>query len=72
MWIAWFATNACPVETGAHDVRAPRRGAAGLAKTQAEGRNWIDSEQSRRKLGQSNAKRQRERIEWELTHEKPY
>ncbi len=60
-----------PGERERHNVGFVAAGAAGLAKMQAEGRNWMDSEQSRRKLGQSNAKRQRERIEWELTHEKP-
>lgn len=66
-----FCDDCLPDERERHNAGFVAAGAAGLAKMQAEGRNWMDSEQSRRKLGQSNAKRQRERIEWERTHERP-
>jgi hypothetical protein len=37
----------------------------------AEGRDPMDSAEARRKLGEANAQRHREKVEWERTHEKP-
>ena len=46
-------------------------GVAALAKMRAEGREPWDSEEARRKLGEANARRRREEIEWDRTHDKP-
>ena len=44
---------------------------AALAKMRADGRDPMDSAETRRKLGEANARRRREEIEWDRTHEKP-
>jgi hypothetical protein len=46
-------------------------GVAALAKMRAEGREPMDSDGARRKLGEANARRRREEIEWDRTHDKP-
>ena len=44
---------------------------AALAKMRAEGREPMDGDGARRKLGEANARRRQEEIEWDRTHEKP-
>jgi hypothetical protein len=46
-------------------------GVAALAKMRAEGRDPMDNAEARRKLGEANARRRREEIEWDRTHDKP-
>ena len=64
------ATIACPTNASSLE-RVHGGGQAALRKMRAEGRDPMDSEEARHKLGEANARRRREESEWDRTHEKP-
>jgi CRISPR-associated endonuclease Cas1 len=66
-----FCDDCLPEERRQHNARFSAAGVDGLARMRAEGRDPMDSEGARRKLGDANAKRRREEVEWDRAHEKP-
>ncbi len=66
-----FCDDCLPEERRRLNGKFITASAAGLARMHAEGRNPMNSEQGRRKLGEANARRRREEVEWDRTHEKP-
>ncbi len=66
-----FCDDCLPSEERMNAAKFTNAGQAALRRMRAEGRDPMDSEEARRKLGEANAKRRREEIEWNRTHEKP-
>jgi hypothetical protein len=66
-----FCDDCLPDERRQLEMSFSAAGVAALAKMRAEGREPMDSAGARRKLGEANARRRREEIEWNRTHEKP-
>jgi hypothetical protein len=66
-----FCDDCLPDERRQLEMSFSAAGVAALAKMRAEGREPMDSAGARRKLGDANARRRREEIEWDRTHDKP-
>ena len=66
-----FCDDCLPEERRRLNAKFLAASAAGLAKMHAEGRNPMHSEEGRRRLGESNARRGREAAEWDRVHDKP-
>ena len=66
-----FCDDCLPEERRQLEIGFTAAGQAALTKMRAEGRDPLDSTEGRRKLGEANARRRREEIEWDRTHDKP-
>ena len=66
-----YCDECLPDEYREQADRYAAAGQAALFKMRSEGRDPWDSAEARRKLGEANARRRREEIEWDRTHDKP-
>ena len=66
-----FCDDCLPDERRQLEMSFSAAGVAALVKMRAEGRDLMDSADARRKLGEANARRRREEIEWDRTHDEP-